>query len=612
MSIFFLRSGQIFIAFVALLFATQGVAKEDQGLKTLDAALVVFSKDLTPPNFNDADAVSLPHDWNKPGIHGSAWYQLHYQYTPASTEELWAVYLPEVIMTADVWLNGNRIGSGGRQSPPVSRRWHSPLMFSFPSSLLQEKNIINIRVAAYANEHGKLEPIIIGPENMLNKIFEPHYFRAITLNAICGLLVFSIAILLFIIWIYRRESEYLWFSIACLMWGAYSVNIVVHSLPISEQLWEKIVFLCSGWLGIAIAFLLVRLDNKYYPRTEWYLLILCAVWNIVIIVAPEERMFQYFPPWLQFGFLIGVLGILHLSWFWLKNRKRSTGAILVLIIGIAGAGLHDVADQSGWIDSDTGLWLDFSLPLFFIIMSYILVSRFLRALKQSENLNRELESRASQAEEKIAKNYLRMLALETDQAADKERQRIHRDLHDSLGAKLLSLVYRSEHSNESDLARAALNDLRNIVQQSPVLETNLTKTNLVDSVYEWEEDCIRRCNESHKQLEFHILGFPKEIKIETNDSKIAQAILSEALTNSIKHGPGETIKITVHYRYPYLKFSVKDQSDYSQNRTWDHGCGIENMQYRITELKGKIKWSGNARGGQVSWIFPLNNTHSNK
>lgn len=612
MSTFFLRFSQFFIVFIAVLFSVQGIAKEEKGISTLDTGLIIFSTDLTPPNFNKANTVSLPHNWDKPGIHGTAWYQFNYNATRADKEQVWAIYLPEVVMTADIWLNGNRIGSAGSQSPPVARRWHSPLMFSFPASLLQEDNVIQIKVAAYMNEHGKLAKIVVGPETALRGQFELHHFKAVTLNAICGLLVFSIAILLFIIWLKRGESEYFWFATACLMWGIYSANIVVYNIIISEEYWEKIVFLCSGWLGIAVAFLLVRLDNKYYPKPERFLLILCAFWSIFIFVAPEEKMFSYFPYWLQLGSFTTLAAILHLFWFWLKNPRRSTGAILVLISGIAVAGLHDVADQSGWIDSKTGLWLDFSLPLFFIIMSYILVSRFLLALQESEKLNQELEGRANRAEKKILQNYQEMLALETNQAADKERQRIHRDLHDSLGAKLLSLVYRSENNKESELARSALNDLRSIVQQSPVVEKEMIITSLMESIYEWEEDCINRCSESNKQLEFHILGFSKKTKVAMKDSKTLQAILSEALTNSIKHGLGEAIKIVAHYRAPYLKFSVKDNSDYSQMNDWQQGCGMENMQYRIAELKGKIKWSGNAKGGQVSWILPLNDSFSDR
>jgi len=46
------------------------------------------------------------------------------------------------------------------------------------------------------------------------------------------------------------------------------------------------------------------------------------------------------------------------------------------------------------------------------------------------------------------------------QGMNDERQRITSDIHDDLGAKLLSLVYKSESKEQRTLARQAINDLR--------------------------------------------------------------------------------------------------------------------------------------------------------
>jgi len=53
-----------------------------------------------------------------------------------------------------------------------------------------------------------------------------------------------------------------------------------------------------------------------------------------------------------------------------------------------------------------------------------------------------------------------------EQAASRERERIYADLHDDLGAKLLGLIHRAPDAAYADAARAALQDLRDVVTRS--------------------------------------------------------------------------------------------------------------------------------------------------
>jgi signal transduction histidine kinase len=588
------------LTFALLVWGLIANAEELVQTIQLNKAQFTFSNKLTPPDLQKSKPVILPHNWNETGFYGSAWYELKFDLTSTTPNEAWSIYLPDVIMNAQVWLNGSVMGAGGQLTAPISRYWHRPLMFSFPSSLIQQNNIIHVRVVAYTNEHAKLGNVFIGPESEIQTIFNLDYFKSVTLNIISCVFTFLLAALLFYIWLKRRDSEYLWFAIASLMWSIYSVNIFVKNIPISEQFWEKIVFLCSGWLAIAVGFLMIRLDGRYYPKFEHYLLVICCIFNVIILVSSEEKMFSFFPYWLQFSFLISCGGITHLAWLWIKNKKRLNGIILILIICIAIAGFHDLAVQSHWINLGTGLWLDYSLPLFFLIMGYLLVSRFLRALEETEILNHELENRIADAGKIIEENYRKILTMKTQQATTQERQRIHRDLHDSIGAKLLSLVYRSKASAEAELARSALNDLRDIVQQ-----TSPVKKNLIDAIYEWKTECISRCNEAGNQLEFYVFNFPDTIEFNINNLQHIHSILTESVTNAIKHNKNNDIKILIRYRLNCLKFTVSEQSDYSQVESWKQGCGIRNMRFRISELNGKIKWSGNSFSGQVSWFFPI-------
>lgn len=587
-----------------LLTLLLGVASQatetDKKVIEISQAKWIFSNSELPPEFAEDKEVSLPHHWNRTGLHGSGWYQINFPIHSINRQKTWSVFLPQVIMNAQVWLNGHVIGSGGSLKPPVARHWHSPLMFSFPTTLLEENNRLHIRVIAYTDQHAKLGSVLIGPESEIQSSYSKKYFKSVTLNIVSGIFTMLVATLLFAIWYKRRDSEYFWFAIASLMWSFYSINIFVINIPIREEYWEKIVFLSSGWLAISIGFLMVRLDQRSYKNTEKTLLWISLLSNAIVFMTPEEHMFTLFPIWLQFSFLVGCSGIAHLAWCWYSHKKKQAGLILLMILGIAIAGVHDVAVQSGWLDLGDGLWLDYTLPLFFLIMSYLLVSRFLRALDEKESLNLELESRVLKAGNLLEKNYRKILFMEKQQATTNERERIHRDLHDSIGAKLLSLVYRSSNDAEAELARSALSDLRNVVHQAPVSEQSL-----LDAVYGWESNCVKRCVEAGKVADFHIHHLPETIDLSKSKIHNLDAILSEALTNSLKHSNSIKINISIRYRLGFLKFEVHELGSFKGQATWVEGCGMTNMRYRVEQLNGRITWKQAGSSNSVSWIFPI-------
>ncbi|MBV1911642.1 MAG: hypothetical protein KUG78_20285 [Kangiellaceae bacterium] len=588
------------IFLIAFFFVTACSTVNDEKVVQLRQATFVFSDHQTPPAFNKNEEVTLPHNWNKSGLHGSAWYQVGFAVNEINPKETWSVFLPQVIMNAQVWLNGHVIGSGGSLEAPVARYWHTPLMLSFPTSLLKENNTLHIRLVGYTNQHAKLGIVELGPEALIQKRYSVKYFKAVTLNVISGVFTVLVGILLFSIWFKRRESEYFWFAISSVTWSLYSINIFTINIPISEEYWEKIVFLSSGWLAISIAFLLVRLDQFYYPKIESGLLLVSAILNVLVLVSPEQYMFSIFPIWLQFSFLVGCSGIGHFAWRWIVDRKKQSGIILMMILGIAMAGAHDIAVQSGWLEIGNILWLDYSLPLFFIAMSYLLVSRFLLALEEKESLNLDLENRVAEAGNLLEQNYRKILFMEKQQATTNERERIHRDLHDSIGAKLLSLVYRSENESEAELARSALTDLRNVVHQAPVSEQSL-----LEAVYEWELNCVERCLEAGRSVDFYIHHVPQTIDLAKSRIHNLAAILSEALTNSFRHSDSRNIRISIRYRLGALRFEVGEIGHFKNQRNWVEGCGMQNMRYRVEQLNGKITWQQSNRINRVIWTFPI-------
>ena len=80
-----------------------------------------------------------------------------------------------------------------------------------------------------------------------------------------------------------------------------------------------------------------------------------------------------------------------------------------------------------------------------------LVQQYGRALESAEQGRAELEVRIREATAQIEKNFAQLSEMKVEQVTDRERKRIAADLHDDLGAKLLTIVHTSDSERISTL-----------------------------------------------------------------------------------------------------------------------------------------------------------------
>ena len=182
---------------------------------------------------------------------------------------------------------------------------------------------------------------------------------------------------------------------------------------------------------------------------------------------------------------------------------------------------------------------------------------------------------------------------------DDERQRITSDLHDDLGAKLLSLVYKSENSEQRKLARQAINDLRDIIDYNQD-----SRSNQHDWAAQWKRECLRRVNESDIQLQWQQWHLSDHY-LPAHMAQQLSRVLREALSNALRHGDGTKISVRIHMRGNKLFMSVRNHCPDLQ-RNCSGGHGMKHMKARIQTLHGTIRWRAGKKGGcHVIWAVPI-------
>ena len=299
----------------------------------------------------------------------------------------------------------------------------------------------------------------------------------------------------------------------------------------------------------------------------------------------------------------------HTIFLLFKNReevkKRNKVMYQLLFISIIICyvfAIHDFLYVIEAIDASSRLWLGFAIPTMLIALSILLVRQFAQAMQDIEQVSHTLREQVQEAEQRIKQDYALITKLEAESAVIVERQRIFGDLHDDLGAKLLSLVYKSETLEQKKLAQKAMEGLREIVKHNPT-EPNPYSAPLLA----WRIECQKRALEHQAKLKWHQTRITDVYEIPTDTSIQITMVLKEALSNALKHGNGEDIRVRIQVRFGHLFMSVRNQGQFNIDSTTT-GRGKHSMRHRIQNLGGAIRWKANKEGGyHVAWMVPLTN-----
>lgn len=171
-----------------------------------------------------------------------------------------------------------------------------------------------------------------------------------------------------------------------------------------------------------------------------------------------------------------------------------------------------------------------------------------------------------------------------DAGARVERERIRRDIHDDLGAKLLTLLHTSPEESQP-LVREALDDLRSLVR---ALEQD--EVRLCDAVDGWQAEARRRCNDASVVLQWASPDIPEELSLSARGHANLTRVLREAVSNALRHAKPSTLRIGVSLTGTMLSLEIANNGKVLSLPEWSSGRGRQIMQGRISELGGSVLW----------------------
>lgn len=578
----------------------------DRGEFLLDSA------PLPPPDSADWRKQALPDPWrvSRPGGADSGWYRFRFQGGEAP-DPLMAVYLPKLIMNAAVFLNGTPIGDGGAFDEPIARNWNRPLLFLVPPGLLRPgENILHVRLRAHAYTQATLDPFWIGPERALRTEYERAYFLRITLNQTASLLIAAIGILTLGLWWRRRQdTAYAYFGLSALVWAVQSTNLYLRNVPLPTAPWEILV---NGGFQVFSGLLLIsllRFVGLQCPR------LIAALWAAIIagplslVLAPAPHYFATTAFWHLYTLatsLSTLALLLQAAWRGHNRDARLLVAAMGIVVLFA---VHDWLIHSQHLWQGTTPWpladvflLHYSAPVVFLAVGMVMAGRYVQVLNEFEQLNSELEFRVQAEHAQLEESYARMRRLEMEQVVAEERERIYRDLHDDVGAKLLSLVYRASRPEDADLARSALSDLREVVSR-----TGSDSFMIEDLAADWRSECEQRLREAGIEVQWRQVLPPEDLELSQPQALNLGRILREAVSNVIRHAEADQVQVVIEWRGHRLALEIRDNGKgHRGNAAPPSGRGLRNMETRAARLGGELARGNGSQGGYgVRLTMPL-------
>lgn len=171
-----------------------------------------------------------------------------------------------------------------------------------------------------------------------------------------------------------------------------------------------------------------------------------------------------------------------------------------------------------------------------------------------------------------------------DTGARLERERIARDIHDDLGARLLYLLQKSAPEQQM-IVRETLDDLRHLLSSLDGEEISMG-----EAVANWRLETSQRSQASQAQLDWQADLLNDEHVLTAFEYHHLSRMLREAVTNAFKHS--QTAHLRVHIHQPNAQtFAIDIHNDGAlQHDPHSSGRGLQNMQRRAQSLNGHVTW----------------------
>lgn len=360
----------------------------------------------------------------------------------------------------------------------------------------------------------------------------------------------------------------------------------------------------SPWLSIYIwvifcimpFFFIVREFSPLYVGVGLAMILLYFLCHKFSFQAKTGLVYM----WISFQMVLNIamtlmFGYIYLSLFtafFIGNIRQTVGFYIMYGLHIGFTVLSIVAGYFIFLD----MFLTQTPFIIIAVIGVVLLPFTLFTRNKRENLESELETAKDRISELII---------------HEERQRIARDLHDTLGQKLSMIGLKSDLAARliEKNPQQAISEIRDIRQTASSALKEVRELVADMRAVRIEEEVLR-VEQILKaaEIEFKLVGDSKAIRMPALYENVVSMCLKEAVTNVVKHSRATLCTVTILQNENELSLSVKDNGVGMERKFSSTGSGLKGMRERIEFINGTVELK-KGQGTELIVHIPVAITH---
>ena len=208
------------------------------------------------------------------------------------------------------------------------------------------------------------------------------------------------------------------------------------------------------------------------------------------------------------------------------------------------------------------------------------------ALRFAERGKRLFTPEDARLADRILEQLMRAVAHDraVERGRSEERLRIAQDLHDDIGARLLTMMYKSPNQEMEDYIRHTLQDLKTLTRGLAAQSHPLSF-----AAAEWKTDISQRLAAVHCELDW-VADFDQEVTLNMVEWSSLTRILRELVSNGIAHSKASWVRIECTLQDGALSLVISDDGVGREPARWSHGLGLGGIRKRVKLMGGTVSW----------------------
>lgn len=563
-----------------------------------------------PPGEVEYRSIQLPDNWDKSAknFQGYAWYRISFDADQFATSKL-SLMLPRVIMNAEVFLNGSRIGGQGKMEGQLSRYWNRPLTFEIPRDLLKRNdktNMLHIQVAGYKNYRSGLSEFWIGPSEVLSNAHNRATRWQVDSSLIAVFLAFTSGIVILAASsIFSDRTGLTYLGISAILWSLRNIGYFTEWIPFEHSLWGQTVHTLHIWFACFFGLFMLDYMGWKSRRFRRFLLLYSTVFTLLIFSIGSDDV-------LSFTFFMLAPIIPFMTWLSFKllrfsSEHRSMEGMLMAISCLIFLVLssRDLLIATELLHYGNTLLGHTSGVVLFSACSVLVLTRYRQVLDALKKANDNLNIKLRQREKELLDKFVEIRAIQTERAKEQERRRIMQDIHDGVGSSLVTAlnVAESRPLGQGELKEVltdCLDDLRFAIDSLDPVSDDLLA---VLGNFRWRFE--KRLTSAGIKLNWKVSDLPTLVGYNSRDVFEILKFVQEAFANALKHAKATELTLVTHLdQTGTVCIEVNDNGkgfDVDQTKA-SAGRGLKNMQMRASHLEGSLTLKSDPNHGSGTTV----------